>query len=241
MGTSVVRHSNSPSFIIAVSVNNDTLNADSALNSYAVDHAKAWAQMVADIRDYARGYPQIFVSAGIDAEPDFDPGFADDEISKTEQWLQAYSDKNVSPVFNFGSLDAYPCRPSAYPGFPPPLPCSDWNVDRDYRVVKGIDQARAAPQIYDSEWAREWYIVKRWGMERYPADTPLEFKGVMTECDGGLPQCQSNYHPHVPGGGPGLDYRQAWPILWLELDSDPTPGYIYPYWPTYIEDGAYPH
>jgi hypothetical protein len=78
--------------------------------------------------------------------------------------------------------------------------------------------------------------VKHWGLERYPADAPLDFKGVMTECDGGLPNCQSNFGH----GGPGLDYRQAWPILWLELNSDPDEGYIYPLWPSYIEYSAAP-
>jgi hypothetical protein len=136
---------------VAVSINDDVFSGGATLTA---DHAKAWAGMVKDIQAYAYRYPGVFVSAGIDAEPDFDPGCyqggwcGDSQMSGTEKWIQAYSDTNVSPVFNFGSLDGYPCRPSGYPGFPPPRPCrSDWNQDRVYQIVKGIDQARADPDI----------------------------------------------------------------------------------------------
>lgn len=222
---------------IAVSINNDVRSGGATLSA---DHARAWADMVKAIQAYAYGYPAIFVSAGIDGEPDFDPGCyqggwcGDSQLSNTEKWIQAYSDKNVSPVFNFGSLDGYPCRPSGYGGFPPPRSCrADWNQDRNYSVAWGISQARPVPEIYNSGWARDWYIVKRWGLERYPSNPAMEFKGVMTECNGDLPNCQSNFP-----SGPGLDYRQAWPILWLEVNSDPVIG-LFPYWPTYIQSGNY--
>ena len=194
--------------------------------------------MVKAIKDYAAADPWVFVSAGIDAEPNYDPGCpaggwcGDSTTSNTEKWMRAYSDTMASPIFNFGSLDGYPCRPLGYPGFPPPRPCrADWNQDRDFQVASGIAAARAAPQIYIPGWARDWYIVKRWGMERYPGKPELEFKGLMTQCDGLT--CQPD-----PAPAAGLDYRQAWPILWLEVNSDPVQG-LYPYWPTYIEYGSY--
>ncbi len=220
---------------IAVSINNDNMANVSGSPALNAGHAAAWAQMVSNLQDYAKGYPEIFVSAGIDAEPNFDPGNFGTGLSDTEIWMQAYSDASVSPVFNFGSLDGYPCRPSGYPGFPPPRPCrgDSWDQDRDYNVTWGIEAARPAPEIYNSGWARDWYIVKRWGMERYPDKAPMQFKGVMSECNAGFPICQSNF----PDGGRGLEYRQAWSILWLELNSDPVTG-LYPDWATYIDLSA---
>ncbi|MBF6613419.1 MAG: hypothetical protein IVW55_09865, partial [Chloroflexi bacterium] len=210
---------------VAISINNDVHSGGAALNA---GHAQAWAQMVKAVQYYARSYPAIFVSAGIDAEPDFDP-VVEGQLSDTERWIQAYSDTNISPVFNFGSLDGYPCRLSGYPGFPPPRPCRQdgWDQDKDYRVAWGIDAARPVPEIYWPNYAREWYIVKHWGMEHYPGKAPMEFKGVMTECAG--LDCPPT----------DLDYRLAWPILWLEINSDPVTG-LFPDWPTRIQYSASP-
>jgi hypothetical protein len=166
---------------IAVSINNDNRDGLAALTP---EHAHAWSSMVALLQDYVQKYPSIFVSAGIDAEPNWDFHYQEDETSVTEDWIQAYSDDRISPVYDFGSLDGYPCRPSSYAGFPDPTTqCSMWRVDRDYNVSWGIGEARPVPEIYQPNFARHWYIVKRWGIERHPepAYVPMEFKGVMTQ------------------------------------------------------------
>lgn len=205
-------HVQGPEGVITVSISiNNQFNVLPA--SERVGHAQAWAQMIKDVQNYVNTnlHGNIVVAAGLDAEPNFDNGYLENQLSATEQWGRAYSDTNVAPYYDFGSLDAYPCRPSAYPGFPDPLPCSVWKVDRDYMVSWGIPQARPLPEIYKPVFAREWYIVKRWGIERYPNSPYMDFKGEMTECLSGC-------------GVDELHASQAWPIMWLELNSDSVRG-----------------
>ena len=71
-------------------------------------------------------------------------------------WATAYSGAGVSLYYDFGSTDGYP-RPT--PGDPtPPVPplscCSPWYVNQLYEISYGIQQARAVPEIYESQAAR---------------------------------------------------------------------------------------
>jgi hypothetical protein len=201
--------------IITISVSINNYLRDSILPPDEISaHAQAWATMITNVKTFAdKLHGEVRVAAGIDAEPDFDPGpYAQGTPSRTEMWLNTYAVATVAPYYDFGSLDGYPCRPTGYPGtIPDPLPCRDqtWTVDRDWQVSWGIPQAIPLPEIYKPLFAREWYIVKRWGIERYPSYPIMPFRGVMTQCDG--PGC-------LPGN---LDSTMAWPIHWLELNSDP--------------------
>lgn len=196
-----------PEGVITLSISiNNMLNLLSPTE--VIGHAQAWASMVKAVQSYvlANLHGNIVVAAGVDAEPNWDPHY-----SFTKQWASTYSDTNVSPYYAFGSFDGYPCRPSGHPGFPDPLLCSFWTVDLDYTISWGIAEAQPLPEIYKPLDAREWYIVKHWGLEQYPYAPYMNFKGEMTEClSGGCP--------------PQLTSQQAWPIMWLELNSDQVRG-----------------
>src|SRR5207247_2268875 len=97
---------------LAPAINNDNFFGDAALTP---GHAQAWASMTDDILDYMRrhGYSNIFIAAGIDAEP----GYSSYSLAKT--WAKEFINHAHVGLYNFGSTDTYPCPAT----FPPPEPC----------------------------------------------------------------------------------------------------------------------
>ncbi len=209
-----------PPLIIAPGINNDSQYSPAELTTA---HAQAWAAMIKQIQFDFRANPEVSFAAAIDAEPDYAiPAQPEGTLTPTPTmppdagfppvatWATGYSNQGVSDYYDFGSLDAYPCPPYPTPTpLPSSLPCSVWSVDKDYTIATGIYRARALPELYLNLYAREWYLVKRWGYEQYGPQK--DFAGETTECQSGscLPTPTGEFNP-----------QQAWQVLWLELDSD---------------------
>jgi hypothetical protein len=180
---------------VAVSINNDNQDGKAELS---IEHAQAWADMVTRLMQYAlnRGYDEISVVAGIDAEPSWEPTY-----NESETWVRSYVEypNTFSALYNFGSIDNYPCV-----SFPPPHePCSDWDVEQLYQINWGIRPALLlpVPQVYRPVRGRWWDIVAWKGFVNHDGDM-MDFAGSA-------------------GGSIYLTAEQAWRLLWLELNSDP--------------------
>ena len=180
-------------------------------------HAQAWAVLVADSIAYAaaRGFRNIDVAAGVDFEPDFSS--AADNYMRSKQWGDNYLNAGVSSYYNFGSTDGYPGPvPVVTPGWGC---CSGWTAEQQYGVsftslAPNADSgylvgARALPEIYHQSVARDWYRVRRWGIDAQLG--PQGFFGAMTECQSS--NCLTNPNE--------LNAIKAWRVFWLLLNSDP--------------------
>jgi hypothetical protein len=190
-------HQSGDTITIAVSINNDNQDGQASLTT---GHAHEWALMISRITTYVLNhhYYEIFLNAGIDVEPDFDIGY-----SSTATWIQGYLGSSfvVPNLFNFGSMENYPCQ-SNPPPFPnPDPPCDIWSTENIYQAAWGLG-TQPLPEIYRTIDARWWNIIKRWGYDQHSHNV-MYFAGDFC--------CSS------------LNASQAWRTLWIDLNSDPLP------------------
>ncbi len=188
---------------VAPAINNDAALSDTEM----AGHAQAWAAMTEELRTFValHGYTNIAIGAGIDAEEGYNT------FSLTETWAQNYLPNTHAHLYNFGSIDTYPCPAT----FPPPDPCSPglaWTVDNYYKISSQSSSTANSyplPQIYKPIHARWWYIVKRRAYENH--QMLMDFRGSW--CCGDAVNTTED----------------AWRILWLELNSDPKTGQNMPW------------
>jgi hypothetical protein len=216
------------SIILAMGINNSKANPTGTATAIppmklTYGHAQAWATAVSAVQVFVQGRPTAIpmsVAAGVDFEPDFSnyddtptPGQTLTPNSP-RAWATAYSGAGVSTYYDFGSTDGYPAPVPTDPT--PPVPpfscCSAWRTDQLYEISWSIPQARALPEIYQSQASRYWYAVKRWAAEH---NEGMVFSGEMTEC--GKADCYTFEE--------ALNWTQAWQILWLELNADERTGF----------------
>lgn len=187
--------------IIAIGTSNYYNGGAAALNS---SHAQAWATLVRNVRQFVhdRGYSEVVIQSAIDAEPGaaYDPYY-----SHTYEWVKTYAYAAVSILYNYGSIDGYPCEPGEIP--PDGLGCSPWTAEQVYQISWGLGVTTPLPEIYANTLPLQWYQVSRWSILAH--GVPMGFVGEMTECVPGNPNC-SDYTP-----------SEGWQALWMRLNADP--------------------
>lgn len=115
---------------------------------------------------------RVRTAAAIDAEPAWNPGF-----KKTRDFFRGY--RAYGPghaLYNYGSLDGGVGK--------------IWNARQVWYVTSGMRYARALPEIYYPEMARQWARMSRIAVRRY--GRPLRFAGLMTQHADG---CSCGYRP----------------------------------------------
>jgi hypothetical protein len=116
--------------------------------------------------------PRVTAAAAIDAEPAWNPGF-----KKTRDFFRGYRAYRPGHVlYNYGSLDGGVGK--------------IWNARQVWYVSGGMRYARALPEIYYAEMARQWAHMSRIAVLRY--GRPLRFAGLMTQHVDG---CSCGYRP----------------------------------------------
>jgi hypothetical protein len=115
---------------------------------------------------------RIVAAAAIDAEPAWNPGF-----KKTRDFFRGY--RAYGPghaLYNYGSLDGGVGK--------------IWSARQVWYVSGGMRYARALPEIYYAEMARQWARMSRIAVRRF--GRPLHFAGLMTQHAEG---CRCGYRP----------------------------------------------
>ncbi len=161
-------------------------------------HARAWANMVNDVRAFATPYSEVTVAAGFDAEPDYS------NYSSAQAWVKTFTLSSTATLYNYGTVGAFPCT-TASEHLPHGLSCAGWTVDQVYQLSSGITGTKALPEIYADTYPMDWYQVDRWGVQTYSKQ--MSFAGDMTGCP--YASCDPQYNP-----------TDGWQTLWLELNSD---------------------
>jgi hypothetical protein len=123
-----------------------------------------WARETIVLADYLRLHhfdDHVQSAAGDDAEPAWDRTFR-----RTYDFFRGFrSAARGYLLYNYGSLD----------GGAGVI----WKPRQAYYVVGGMRYARAVPEIYNHEMARQWAYLSRLSVERY--GKPLAFAGVMAQ------------------------------------------------------------
>lgn len=211
---------------ITVAIGTSNFNKDEAAD-FSITHAQAWADMVGAVKSYVttHGYNAITVVAAMDIEPDYSipyrptptPTNFDYNYPAVATWVSSYTGRGVSPLYNYGSTDGFPCFPSGTP-MPVSYGCSVWNTDQLYKVSWGIPGTNPLPEAYYAQYNWNWYVVKRYGELAYPTATPMTFAGSVTDC---LPGQVCYVNPSDPHRQPELTINQGWGSLWTEINGDP--------------------
>jgi hypothetical protein len=123
-----------------------------------------WAKETIALANYLRlhGFDDhVQSAAGNDAEPAWDRTFR-----RTYDFFRGFRSAGKGYLlYNYGSLDGGPGK--------------IWKVRQAYYVAAGMRYARAVPEIYNGEMARQWAELSRLSVEHY--GKPLKFAGVMTQ------------------------------------------------------------
>lgn len=181
---------------IAVGINNDNRDGQASLT---YQHANAWKNMVKNIQAYIynKRYSEMSIVAAIDAEENWS------NYSDAITWATNYLFNQVSTLYNYGSIDSYPCDDhTRIPNPPFSGGCTGWKIYQFYSISWGLG-ARPLPEIYHTLDARYWYLVKRWGIDNNQGS--MSFLGETTH----WLSCGCDYTP-----------TQAWQVFWLELNQD---------------------
>lgn len=177
---------------------------DNSFGQVTSGHANAWANLVNDVQNYtiAQNYNEVGVIAAIDIEPAY--SHPTDAIG----WVQAYANRGVSYLYNFGATENYPCETPSM-SLPTGLYCAginnEWVADKFYTVSYGMTYTRPLPEIYHNTDSMYWYQISRWGVNHYSQN--MLYAGEMT--DYYYTTNQADYSPD-----------EGWQALWLELNSE---------------------
>jgi hypothetical protein len=118
---------------------------------------------------------RVTSAAAIDAEPAWDRRF-----ERTHGFFTGFrTQRSGSLLYNYGSLDGGPG--------------AIWTVRQALYVAGGMRDARAVPEIYHREMARQWARLARLGVHR-KYNRPVRFAGLMTQRSPGCGRCGMTPH-----------------------------------------------
>lgn len=124
---------------------------------------RLWAGATVAFGNYLRRhhFDHITAAAADDVEPAWDRGF-----SLTYDFFRGYAHADHGYLlYNYGSLDG---------GVG-----AIWKLRQAYYVAGGMQEARAVPEIYNHEMARQWATLARLSYARY--GKPIKLAGLMTQ------------------------------------------------------------
>ena len=141
----------------------------------AYQAGRRWARETVGLARFVRAAGltgRIRSAAAIDAEPAWNPGFR-----KTRDFFRGYGAYRPGyTLYDFGSLDGGVGKV--------------WSARQVWYVTAGIRYARALPEIYYPDMARQWAAMSRIAVRRF--GRPIRFAGVMTQHS---EACDCGYRP----------------------------------------------
>jgi hypothetical protein len=124
---------------------------------------RLWAGATVALGNYLKRhhFDHVTAAAADDVEPAWDRGFR-----HTYDFFRGYANANHGYlVYNYGSLDG------GVGGI--------WKLRQAFYVAGGMKYARAVPEIYNHEMARQWADLARLSYARY--GRPIKLAGLMTQ------------------------------------------------------------
>lgn len=124
---------------------------------------RLWAGATVALANYLKRhhFDHVTAAAADDVEPAWDRGF-----HMTYDFFRGYGQSDHGYLlYNYGSLDG------GVGGI--------WRLRQAYYVSGGMRYARAVPEIYNHEMAREWADLARLSYARY--GKPIQLAGLMTQ------------------------------------------------------------
>jgi hypothetical protein len=133
---------------------------------------RLWAKETVVIGSYLahHHFDRVAAAAGDDVEPAWDRSFR-----RTYDFFRGFGSVHSGYLlYNYGSLDG---------GVG-----TIWKLRQAYYVAGGMHAARAVPEIYNGEMAKQWAELSRQAVHRY--GKPIKLAGLMT---------QHHHHCHICG------------------------------------------